>query len=301
MQYVISVFRSRLLISRLQPFQQVLNWFKSDPRHYQVLFQLVFLLYGIFALDWEIPLLRFNLVILACLGVQSLFILFKTKDWTGLKSALITAFSLCLMLEANNTSTFLIAAVLSIASKFFIRVRGKHIFNPANFGIIITFLLTGDAWISPGQWGSDALLLMLVGCTGLIVLLRVKRLDTAFAFLATFLGLGFARNVLYLGWPADFFYHQLTTGSLLLFSFFMITDPMSTPSRRIPRILWAIAVGALSWYVSTKMYVHTAPLWALFILSPLVPVIDYFFPAKKFEWNGVRVRGTRSEGNEPVL
>lgn len=284
MQYVTSVLQRPAFAAVLQPFRAMAAWFRSDPRHYQVLFQLTFLLYGIFVLGWDIPLLRFNLVILTCLAVQALFIQFKTKDWTGLKSALITSFSICLMLQANNLSTFLIASALAISSKFVLKIRGKHFFNPANFGIIVTFLLTGDAWISPGQWGSNATLLMLVGCTGLVVLLRVKRLDTAFGFFGAFLGLGYIRNVLYLGWPADFFYHQLTTGSLLLFAFFMITDPMATPSRRWPRIVWSIAVGALTWWISTKLYVHTAPLWALFFLSPLVPVLDYLFPAKKFEW-----------------
>lgn len=289
MQYVISLFRQPAWISIFAPFKSVIDWFKSDARHYQVLFQLSFLLYGIFALDWEIPLLRFNIVILTCLGVQALFIHFKTKDWTGLKSALITAFSLCLMLEANTTTTFIIAAVLGISSKFFLKINGKHIFNPANFGIMVTLLLTGDAWISPGQWGSNALLLMLVGCTGLVVLLRVKRLDTAFAFLIAFLGLSFIRNILYLGWPMDFFYHQFSTGSLLLFSFFMITDPMSTPSARPARIIWALLVGALTWWISTKLFVHTAPLWALFFMSPLVPLFDRFFKGEKFQW----VKGER--------
>lgn len=216
MQYVISIFRQSFLASLLQPFQATWNWFRSDARHYQVLFQLSFLLYGIFVLGWEIPLLRFNIIILSCLAVQAAFIQFKTKDWTGLKSALITSFSICLMMQANSISTFLLAGALSISSKFFLKIRGKHIFNPANFGIIVTYLITGDSWISPGQWGSDALLLMLVGCTGLLVLLRVKRLDTAFAFLIAFLGLSYVRNVLYLGWPTDFFYHQLTGGSMLL-------------------------------------------------------------------------------------
>jgi Na+-transporting NADH:ubiquinone oxidoreductase subunit NqrB len=284
MQYVISLLRQPAWLSIFQPFRNAISWFKSDARHYQVLFQLAFLLYGIFALNWEIPLLRFNIVILACLGIQTLFIVFKTKDWTGLKSALITAFSLCLMLEANSTWTFVLAAVLGISSKFFLRIKGKHIFNPANFGIMITLMITGDAWISPGQWGSNAILLMLVGCTGLVVLLRVKRLDTAFAFLIAFLGLSFARNILYLGWPLDFFWHQFSTGSLLLFSFFMITDPMSTPSSRIARIIWATLVGALTWWISTKLFVHTAPLWALFLLSPLVPVFDRIFKQEKFQW-----------------
>lgn len=284
MQYVIALLRQPAWLNFFQPFRSAINWFKSDARHYQVLFQLSFLLYGIFALNWEIPLLRFNIVILTCLGVQALFILFKTKDWTGLKSALITAFSLCLMLAANSTWTFVLAAILGISSKFFLKVNGKHIFNPANFGIMVTLMITGDAWISPGQWGSNALLLMLVGCTGLVVLFKVKRLDTAFAFLIAFLGLSFIRNILYLGWPMDFFWHQFSTGSLLLFAFFMITDPMSTPSARPARIIWALMVGALTWYISTKLFVHTAPLWALFLLSPLSPVFDKIFKQEKFQW-----------------
>lgn len=284
MQYVISVLRRSFLASLLQPLQGVWNWFKSDARHYQVLFQLTFLLYGIFILGWDIPLLQFNIVILTSLAVQAAFIQFKTKDWTGLKSALITSFSICLMMKANHYSTFIIAALLAISSKFVIRIRGKHVFNPANFGILITFLLTGDSWLSPGQWGSDGLLLMLVGCTGLVVLHRVKRLDTAFAFLLTFLGLSFGRNILYLGWPADNFYHILTNGSLLLFGFFMITDPMAIPSSRIPRIVWAVAVAVLAWYIVSFKFIHSGPLWALLIMSPVVPLIDYFFPAKKFEW-----------------
>jgi len=266
------------------PFVGVLNWFKSDARHYQVLFQLSFLLYGIFVLEWAIPLMRLNIVILSCLAVQAVWIQFKTKDWTGLKSALVSALSICLMLQANSMWTFILAAVLSIGSKFFIRWNGKHIFNPTNFGITMTVLLTGDAWVSPGQWGSDGLLLFVVGLTGLVVLLRVKRLDTAFAFLITFLGLMFARNILWLGWPVDFFFHQLNTGSLLLFTFFMITDPVQTPSSQKARMLWAVAVAVVAYYISTKLWIHTAPLWALLILSPLVPVLDKFFPGERFNW-----------------
>src|SRR5688572_21505026 len=92
--------------SFLKPVRDVLDWFKSDARHYQVLFQLAFLLYGIFVLEWSIPLMRLNVVILTCLAVQAVWIHFKTKDWTGLKSALVSAMSICLMMQANSTWTF---------------------------------------------------------------------------------------------------------------------------------------------------------------------------------------------------
>jgi Na+-transporting NADH:ubiquinone oxidoreductase subunit NqrB len=264
--------------------REIAAWFSSDARHYQVLFQLTFLLFGMFALGWEISLLRLNIIILTCLAVQALFIQFTTKDWTGLKSALISSMSICLMMQANSIWTFVLAAVIAISSKFIIRIQGRHVFNPANFGILMALLITGDAWVSPGQWGSSALLLMLVGCLGLVVLLKVKRLDTAFTFLVVFLGLNYVRNVLYLGWPHDFFFHQLNTGSLLLFSFFMITDPMATPLSRRARIIWAAMVAVLAWWLSTKAFIHTAPLWALICLSPLVPVFNRFMPGQNFKW-----------------
>lgn len=277
--------------SAFQPIKDVLEWFRSDARHYQVLFQLSFLLYGIFALEWDIPIMRVNIVILTCLAVQACWIQFKTKDWTGLKSALVSAMSICLMLQANSIWTFVIAGALSIGSKFFLKWNGKHIFNPTNFGICLTVMLTGDAWISPGQWGSDAMLLFAVGVAGLVVLLRVKRLDTAIAFLLTFLSLMFARNILYLGWPVDFFFHQLNAGSLLLFSFFMITDPVQTPVSQTARLIWAVAVGVLAYYMSTKWwwsslgsFYSAAPIWALFFLSPLVPVLDRFLKGERFSW-----------------
>jgi Na+-transporting NADH:ubiquinone oxidoreductase subunit NqrB len=263
-------------------------WFSSDARHYQVLFQLTFLLFGMFALGWEISLLRLNIIILTCLAVQAVFIQFTSKDWTGLKSALITSMSLCLMMQANSIWTFVLAGVIAIASKFIIRIQGRHVFNPANFGILVALLATGDAWVSPGQWGSSGLLLMLVGCLGLVVLHKVKRLDTAFAFLIVFLGLNYVRNVLYLGWPTDFFLHQLNTGSLLLFSFFMITDPMATPLSRKARMIWATAV--LAWWLSAKAFIHTAPLWALISLSPLVPVFNWLMPGEKFKWTKESVK-----------
>lgn len=272
-------------------FRGIYEYLSSDARHYQVLFLFTFLLFGIFKLGWDADLLRFNITLLTCLAVQAIGIHFTTKDYSGLKSALISSFSLCLMLHSNSNWTMVLAAVLSIGSKFFIRWNGKHIFNPTNFGIVTTILLTrllvdgGDAWVSPGQWGNDAFLLFLVGSAGLVVLLRVKRLDTAIAFLVTFLGLAFSRDIIYQGWPMDFFVHKIYSGSLLLFTFFMITDPVPTPSSMKARIIWAAMVGALAWYLNAMLQVqHAAPIWALFFLTPLVPLFDRFMPGPRFQW-----------------
>lgn len=258
--------------------------FMSDARHYQIAFLSVFLFFGITSLGWDVDAKKFIVTFATCFLTQFLFIVITKGNFNSLKSSLISSFSLCLMFKANMLETVALASFLSIASKFILKINGKHIFNPTNFGIIVTILFTHDAWVSPGQWGSNGLLIFSVGLLGLVVLLKVKRLDTALAFFITFAGLMFYRSVLYLHWPMNFYFHQLSSGTLLLFTFFMITDPVSTPSNKYARIIWASAVGVLAYYLQVKLFMNATPVWALFFLSPLSPLLDHFFKGEKFQW-----------------
>ncbi|MCY7410367.1 MAG: RnfABCDGE type electron transport complex subunit D [Chitinophagales bacterium] len=273
-------------------FEEVMSspikWLNSDPRHYQISFLGIFLFYGIEDLNWEMNWLNIAATLAASLLTQFLFTWFTNKNYQSLKSAIISALSLTLLLKTNLILVIMLAAFLSIASKFiftFKIVEGKkHFFNPTNFGIILTILITGNAWISPGQWGSNALLVFGIGILGLAVLIKVKRLDVALAFFITFCLLNFTRSVLILGWQTDFFLHQFTSGTLLLFTFFMITDPVSTPSHSKARIVWAVLVAMLAFYLSAYEFVNGAPLWALFFISPTTILFDKIFLHPKFYW-----------------
>lgn len=261
-----------------------IQWFTHDPRHYQIAFLGFFLAYGINILQWDADVIIYAAAFVSCLVTQYLFIVFKTKDLRSLKSALISSLSLSLMLKTNDPLVMCLAGVLSISGKFIFRFNKKHVFNPTNFGIIITMLLSGSAWISPGQWGNNGLQVFSIGILGLVVLLRVKRLDTAFAFLITFCVLSFIRSVIVVGWQADVFIHQFTSGTLLLFTFFMITDPVSTPAHKTARIIWACLVGLLAFYLSAYEFVNGAPLWALFFIAPITIFFDKIFLHSKFSW-----------------
>jgi Na+-transporting NADH:ubiquinone oxidoreductase subunit NqrB len=116
-------------------------------------------------------------------------------------------------------------------------------------------------------------------------LLKCGRIDISLAFIASFFGLEFMRSVLWLGWPIDYFGHMVTNGALLLFTFFMITDPMTTPNHPKARIAWAILVGILTFGLNHIFILNSgAPIWALFIISPLTLVFDKFFKSQKFAW-----------------
>src|SRR5687768_14071194 len=205
-----------------------------DARYFQVIFQAFFLIYGIVFLSWTADWIHFILSVSGCLFFNYLFECLRRKTLLSAYgnngwqlwgfSSLISAMSLCLLLKTGNWYTTLLAALLTVSSKYIFRINSRHIFNPSAFGIIATLLLTNDAWLSPAQWGSNAVVFFTVITLGTIVVTRVQKLDISLAFLLTFIGLLYWRQVYVLGWPMDHFIHSVSTGSLLLFTFFMISE-----------------------------------------------------------------------------
>jgi Na+-translocating ferredoxin:NAD+ oxidoreductase RnfD subunit len=145
-------------------------------------------------------------------------------------------------------------------------------------------MLTDKAWINPGQWGSGIILLFGILTLGIIVVTRVQKLDVSLAFLISFAALLFTRQVIYLNWPMDFFIQSISTGAVLVFSFFMISDPKTTPNHPLARVIWAILVASFAFYLATFEYVNGAPVYALVFAQCIVPLMDKLFKAKLFDW-----------------
>lgn len=266
-------------------FLQELN----DPRYFQILYLAAFLLFGINYLGWSIDAPIYLSFIVTAIVTQALWILFTTKSYHSIKSGLITALGLCLLLKTDELWVASIAALVAISSKFILRVKGKHIFNPANIGIVISILLTDQAWISPGQWGSSLLLWFFIGAAGLMMLLKVGRTDTTITFLLIFGLLMFVRSVIYLGWEPEVWWHQMSNGTLLLFAFFMITDPMTIPNHSKARMIWSATIAISLFIASSFLYIQTAAIWVLFLMSPFTPFFDQFYKQKKYEWNTLNI------------
>lgn len=265
---------------------------RLDPRYFQVIFQVIFLSYGVLILGWEADWQHISISVAGCLLFQYAADSIKAKrlmkprefDRWGF-SVLISAMSLCLLLKTNSWQISLIASFLTVTSKYIFRWNKKHIFNPSAFGIVACLLFTNDAWLSPGQWGSNAVIFFTVITLGAIVVTRVQKLDISLAFLLTFTGLLYWRQVYVLGWPVDHFIHSVSTGSLLLFTFFMISDPKTSPDHPAARILWAVLIAAIAFYLAAFKWKYNTPIWILVTAAPLVPVLDKIFKAKKFSWS----------------
>jgi hypothetical protein len=263
--------------------ERIVGTVRGDARMLQVAFLAAFLAFILAFRDFTLPAVTMGLVVVTALATQGVLTRLLGLPPAGPLSPLISSLSLCLLLRTNEPWIGALAAMLSIASKFLLRVHGKHVFNPTNFGILATIVLTGGAWIAPSQWGSAALLAFAVAALGMAVASRARRLDIALAFLAFHLGLKLLR-VLLLAQRLAVFEHQALSGAVILFAFFMISDPRSTPDARSMRIAFAFVVACVSHVLQFRLFWNDAPLWALLFVSPLSPILDRIRPHARFEW-----------------
>lgn len=251
----------------------------ADPRHYQIAVLVALLAWGLLALDLEVRVGHATAIIGAALATQWLATRLVRLPCFDPRSALISALSLTLLLRADAWWLAAAAAVIAIGSKFLIRVCGRHIVNPSNLGLVAMMIVTGGVWVSPGQWGQAAWFALLVAGAGGFVVHRAARGDVALAFLGTWAAILIAR-ALWLGDPLAIPLHRLQSGSLLVFAFFMITDPRTTPASRAGRVVFGAAVAALGAYIELALYEPNGAIWALAPCAVLVPLLDRLLPTR---------------------
>ncbi|MCC7072506.1 MAG: RnfABCDGE type electron transport complex subunit D [Deltaproteobacteria bacterium] len=253
-----------------------------DPRIYQMTVQATLLTHGMLFLDFDLGLAQVAVTIgtalmtqwIACRVVRVPFELYSAAN---------TSLSLCLILRTNFLWCAALAALLAIGSKFVIRYRGKHVFNPSPFALVALLAVGAPIWVSPGQWGNAALTAFLIASAGSFVVTRSLRADIAFGFLAFWACALFGR-ALYLGDPLSIPIHQLESGMLILFSFAMMTDPKTTPDSRIGRLIFAALVALGGYWIQFVLYRTNGLLWSLCAVSLAVPIIDRLMPGVRFAW-----------------
>ena len=257
---------------------------RLDPRLYQIAALTLLFLYGVFFLQFDVTLLRAALIVGTAIATQLV-----ASRIAGIafdpKSAAISGLSLSLLMRSESLALLLAASAIAVGSKFIVRVRGKHVFNPTNFAIVVMLIVSDRVWVSPGQWGSAAFFGFLIACIGGLVVNRAARSDVTFAFIVAWSALVIGRS-LYLGEPMTIPMHRLENGALLLFTFFMISDPKTTPDSRLGRVLFAAAVAWGGWYINFRLFRTNGILWSLAACSLFVPLVDLVLRANRYSWSG---------------
>jgi len=257
---------------------------RIDPRHYQIAVLSTLLVYGMTVLHFEVTWAKAAMILGTATASQ--WLLSKAAqlrfEW---RSALISGLSMCLLCRCSTWWLAVLAAAIAIGSKFALRWRGKHLFNPTNFALVLLMLVgDGRVWVSPGQWGNVAFFAFLMACLGGLVVMRAGRADVALTFLLSWIALLVGRS-LWLHEPMTIPLHRLQNGALLLFTFFMISDPRTTPDSRAGRVVFAMLVALGGWWWQFRMFETNGPLWSLAVCSLLTPLLDFLLPAQRHSWS----------------
>jgi len=265
----------------------------QDPRYYQIAVLTSLVFFGVFALDFGIRWQNASVIVAAALATQFIGTVYARLPRFDPLSPMITSLSLTLLLRTDEIGLAAAAAAIAISSKFLIRFRGKHVFNPANVALVTLMLSSDQVWVSSGQWGNAAIGAFALACLGFLVLTRARRAETTIAFLLIYAALLLGR-AFWLGDPLAIPQHQLQNGALLIFAFFMISDPKTTPNTAAGRVFFAVIVAAIAFTIQFIFYEPNGPILALIISAPVVPLVDKLMRGQIYRWDRRAARNERS-------
>jgi len=228
---------------------------------------------------------RLAVALAACMLTEAALSWIDRGRVVNLQSAYISGISLTLLLKPQGGALwpFVLAGYLAIASKYVVRHRDNHLWNPTNFAIVL-LLLAAPTRVSvlSHQWGNDLATNLVIWCFGLVIAARVRVLHITLTYVAGFLALNALRATL-LGQPIAPELAPLTGPMYQLFVFFMITDPRTIVRGRGPQVAVTILIAVVEsllrlasdrgWPLPTAF--NAAPaLVALWLVGPVAKFVD---------------------------
>lgn len=228
---------------------------------------------------------RLALALAACMATEAALSWFTRGKVVNLQSAYISGISLTLLLKPQGAALwpFLLGGYLAISSKYVLRYRNSHLWNPTNFAIVILLLAAPEKIsVLSHQWGNELATNLVIWTFGLLIAARVRVLHLTLTYVAAFLALNSARAWL-LGMPVLPEIAPLTGPMYQLFIFFMITDPRTIVRGRSKQVAVVLLVALAetlirfgsdqAWALPTAF--NAAPAFlALAIVGPIAKFID---------------------------
>ncbi len=256
------------------------EWLKKNFQYIPPAFITLILLVG--QLTYGILDNYLNLVVAILTSVVAEIVLARLVLGTrkNLASAYITGISVGILIRSNVLWPYFITALISIMSKYVLRYKGRHLWNPSNFGVswMLALQTTSVAGLSV-QWGSNFAAMSVIWILGLIIVNRAKRIDVSVTYIICFVILAYIRSLI----TGDAFLAELSplTGPMYqLFIFFMITDPPTSVSTRKGRILVVMLVAVVEFFFRLNNSIY-APFYALCLVGPVAKYIDLKMQASK--------------------
>ena len=252
---------------------------RLDNRYLPPLFITTILVVGHFAYGILESYERTALAIVSALIAELVLGRIFFGKWINLSSAYISGISVGILIRSPAFWPYALCSVLSIMSKYVLRVKGRHLWNPSNFGIcVLLFLAPETVAALTIQWGNFIWPLLVIWILGSVIIWRAKRIHISVTYVLSFLAFAFVRSWI-TGDPWRSEISPITGPMYQLFVFFMITDPKTTVRSK----KWQCVVVLLVAFVEMLLrlnHVVYAPLYALFLVGPTAMLIEIWMESR---------------------
>lgn len=261
------------------------QWLSRDNRYVPPVFITLILLggqisYGILE-SYERTLLAIATAMATELILGRIFL----GKWLNLASAYITGISVGILLRTPAFWPYAVGAALAISSKYVLRFRGRHLWNPSNFGIsVLLYLMPASVAMLSIQWGNNMWSMAVIWLLGSVIIWRVRRINISATYVISFLALALIRAwIIHEPWLAEV--SPITGPEYQLFIFFMITDPKTTVRSKKGQCVVAFLVALLEMFFRLDQSVY-AELYALFWIGPIAMLVEMWLDARRGKATG---------------
>ena len=258
-----------------------LKWFFSPENRYLApMFITCILIVGHLSFGILESWKKTGIAIVASLLTELILSRIFVGKWPILASAYISGISVGILVRSPAFWPYVVCAVVSIMSKYVLRVHGKHIWNPSNFSISVLLFLAPETVAALSiQWGNYLLPMLVIWILGSIIIARLHRFNITGTYVLCFILFAFVRSFI-TGSPWQSEVAPLTGPMYQLFIFFMITDPKTTVKSKFWQSV-VVAIVALVEMILRLDHVVYAPFYALFLVGPVALLIEQWMDSRK--------------------
>ena len=256
------------------------RWLSLDNRFVPPIFITLILLagqvsYGILE-SYERTLLAIATAIAVDLILGRIFL----GKWLNVASAYISGISVGILLRSPALWPYAVCAALAITSKYVLRFKGRHLWNPSNFGVsVVLFLLPASAAMLSIQWGNNLASMVVIWLLGSVIIWRLQRFHISATYVLSFLILAIIRSwMIHEPWLSEV--SPITGPEYQLFIFFMITDPKTTVRSKKGQCIVAFLVALLEMFFRLDQSVY-AELYALYWVGPIAMLVEMWLDSRR--------------------
>jgi Na+-transporting NADH:ubiquinone oxidoreductase subunit NqrB len=200
--------------------------------------------------------------------------------WPHPSSAYISGISAGILVRSPFLWPFFLTSLISITSKYVLRVRGRHLWNPTNFGVsVVVFLAPATVTVLSIQWGNVVAPMAIIWLLGIAITWRVGRLHISATYVASFLLFSLVRAAI-TGTPWLANVAPITGPMYQLFVFFMVTDPKTTVRSQWGQCVVVFIVAFVELLLRLNEVIY-APFYALFIVGPIALLVEQWLEQQK--------------------